>query len=53
MKLRCKRCNGEWDSRVEGRLPRQCPLCHTPLWNKDYSRTDMLYKNKKDSSSNS
>ena len=46
MKLTCKRCKGEWTQRTEGHLPRQCPLCHTPLWNKEYVRGDLVHKNK-------
>jgi len=30
---RCLRCGHEWPSRLE-RLPKQCPKCRSPYWNK-------------------
>ena len=34
----CKRCGNEWEPRLDGQLPKQCPKCHSPLWNNDYQR---------------
>jgi predicted nucleic acid-binding Zn-ribbon protein len=30
---KCLRCGHEWPSRLE-RLPKQCPKCRSPYWNK-------------------
>ena len=31
--LKCLRCGWEWASRME-RLPKVCPRCKSPYWNK-------------------
>jgi len=31
--LKCKRCSYGWESRVG--LPKECPQCHSRLWNKE------------------
>jgi len=34
---KCKRCNSEWQSRIEAE-PIQCPRCKSPFWNKERVR---------------
>ena len=40
--LLCARCGRTWNPRLHilraGRLPRKCPHCSSPLWNKPYVR---------------
>lgn len=33
VRLHCKRCGHRWFPR-QTRLPKQCPQCHSPNWNK-------------------
>lgn len=42
--LHCLRCGNNWNSWI---VPKQCPQCKTPLWNKKYSRPDMIGKEKR------
>ena len=35
--LKCKRCGHEWCLR-RPKLPKVCPKCKSPYWNKDYVR---------------
>lgn len=44
-KLFCKRCKKIWEPRKNGK-PDQCPRCHSPFWDQDYSRSDMVHKNR-------
>ena len=39
--LKCKRCNHTWIPRTP-KMPKVCPKCNSPYWNKDYSRSDKI-----------
>jgi predicted Zn-ribbon and HTH transcriptional regulator len=32
--LKCTRCGHEWLRRDLVKLPRQCPACHSPYWDR-------------------
>lgn len=36
-KKHCIRCGNDWDSTLPYE-PKQCPSCHSPLWNKERVR---------------
>ena len=40
----CLRCNGNWQSSTV--TPCICQRCHSPLWNKPYTRPDKLGQEK-------
>ena len=37
-KQHCKRCDYDWEPYLTDRLPKQCPRCKSPYWNKDKVR---------------
>lgn len=37
MKKKCKKCNYEWESRIEN--PKVCPRCKSYNWNKEKEET--------------
>ena len=45
--LYCKRCKHRWIPRAE-KLPKFCPKCNSPYWNKEYSRSDKVEWSKYD-----
>lgn len=36
--LRCGRCGHEWSPRTFGRLPKICPKCKSPYWDREKCR---------------
>lgn len=40
LQLKCFRCGHEWLRRTVNTLPKQCPLCHSSIWNEDIFGTD-------------
>jgi hypothetical protein len=40
LQLKCYRCGHEWLRRTVNSLPKQCPLCHSALWNENILGTD-------------
>ena len=45
--LKCKRCGHTWHPH-RPQKPKVCPKCTSPYWDKEYSRPDMLEKNRED-----
>jgi predicted Zn-ribbon and HTH transcriptional regulator len=41
--LECKRCGHQWYPRGP-KMPRVCPKCKSPYWNKEYTRADKVFK---------
>jgi len=41
--LKCKRCGHSWHPN-RPKLPKVCPACCSPYWNKEYSRADLVKK---------
>jgi predicted Zn-ribbon and HTH transcriptional regulator len=33
--LKCLRCGNEWAQRNPNKVPRNCPRCVSPYWNKE------------------
>lgn len=44
--LHCLRCHHNWPTKKKGKaLPKVCPKCASPYWNKMYSKRGYLDKN--------
>lgn len=43
-KLKCPKCNYEWEVRLKGRIPRECPDCKKRL--RKYDLNDLAVKQK-------
>jgi len=44
--LSCMRCEHKWIPRSP-ELPKVCPKCNSPYWNKEYKRSDIINGKKK------
>jgi hypothetical protein len=40
LQLKCYRCGHQWLRRTLNSLPKQCPLCHSSLWNENILEND-------------
>lgn len=44
--LNCTRCRHKWIPRSSN-IPKVCPKCNSPYWNKEYRRSDIVNGPKK------
>lgn len=44
--LDCTRCEHRWIPRSEN-IPKVCPKCNSPYWNKEYKRSDKINNKKR------
>ena len=39
---KCKRCDYEWEPKVEGRKPKSCPRCKSYTWDEERPEATLI-----------